>query len=461
MDFTAFFSQEVFAIGEITIKLGRLIFVTVGVIFLYILGFMLLRSWLDRFFLYEDTTDKQKNRVRRLTTICLILIALLVVLLGLQADFSLSSLDESPLAKIKLSTIIQAFLIYFIARLVDELLSNVLTHRYQQRREQQLQEGGSLYQIQGAVSTVRVSHIVQPIVYLLALTFIIQQLGIDEQLPLPWVNPENAKFITINRVLSAILILLITRLVLWVLTEIVLYPYYKQKEINVGSQYAINRLLTYFVLLIAVIGTLQYVGINLTVLWGGAAALLVGIGLGLQQTFNDLICGIILLFERTVEVGDIVDMNNLVGTVKKIGIRTSLVETRDNVSVIVPNSKLVADNVINWSHFDSKARFKVAVGVAYGSDTTLVKEILLAAAEEHTRIVRRPKPFVRFVNFGDSSLDFEILFWTRDLLGIEDVKSDLRFAIDKAFREAGVSIPFPQRDLWIKQAPPFLDKDDK
>lgn len=457
MDFTTFFNQEVFTIGETSIKLGRLITVSIGMMMLYILGFMMLRSWIERFFLYEDTSDKVRIRVRRLTVICLVFGAVLIVSLGLPADFSLSAIEDNVLANLRFSTIVQAFLIYFIARLVDEVLSSLLTHRYQQRREQQLQEGG-LYQIQGGGSTVRVSHIVQPIVYLLALTFIIQQLGLDEQLKLPWTNPENAKFITINRILSAVLILLITRLVLWVLTEIVLYPYYKQKDINVGSQYAINRLLTYFVLLIAVIGTLQYVGINLTVLLGGAAALLVGIGLGLQQTFNDLICGIILLFERTVEVGDIVDMNGLVGTVKKIGIRTSLVETRDNVSVIVPNSKLVADNVINWSHFDSKARFKVGVGVAYGSDTALVKEILLKAAEEHTRIVRRPKPFVRFVNFGDSSLDFEILFWTRDLLGIEDVKSDLRFVIDQAFRDAGVSIPFPQRDLWIRQAPPFPDK---
>ncbi len=461
MDFTTFFNQEVFTIGEITIKLGRMITVAVGVIILYILGFLMLRSWIERFFLYEATSDKIRVRVRRLTVTCLIFGAVLIVLLGLPADFSLSAIEDTLFANLRFSTIIQAFLIYYIARLVDELLSSLLTHRYQERREKQLQEGGSLHQIQGGGSTVRVSHIVQPIVYLLALTFIIQQLGVDEQLPLPWANKENAQLITINRILSAVLILLITRLILWVLTEIVLYPYYKQKEINVGSQYAINRLLTYFVLLIAVIGTLQYVGINLTVLLGGAAALLVGIGLGLQQTFNDLICGIILLSERTVEVGDIVDMNGLVGTVKKIGIRTSLVETRDNVSVIVPNSKLVADNVINWSHFDSKARFRVGVGVAYGSDTALVKEILLAAAEDHTRIVRRPKPFVRFVNFGDSSLDFEILFWTRDLLGIEDVKSDLRFAIDQAFRKSGVSIPFPQRDIWIKQAPPSPNKEDK
>lgn len=446
MDFTAFFDQELFAIGANTVTLGRLIAVGMGVIVLYALGFLLRRSWVERFFIFEETSEKEKHAIRRLTATCLVLGMGLIAVLGLRIDFSLSEIEGNFFANLRFSTLLQAFLIYYLARSVDEVLSSILTHRYQQRREQELQEGG-LYPIQGSTSRVRVSHIVQPIVYLLALAFIIQQLGVDGGFSVPW----SSNKITINGILTAILIILFTRLVLWILTEIVLYPYYKQKEINVGSQYAINRLLTYFVLVIAVIGTLQYVGINLTVLLGGAAALLVGIGLGLQQTFNDLICGIILLFERTVEVGDIVDMSGLVGTVKKIGLRTSLVETREQVSVIVPNSRLVAENVINWSHFDSKARFKVGVGVAYGSDTALVKEILLAAAEKHNRIVRRPKPFVRFVNFGDSSLDFEILFWTRDLIGIEDVKSDLRFEIDTRFREADISIPFPQRDLWIKQ----------
>ena len=446
MGFEEFWGKEILTIGEQPILLGRVIAVVIGLLLVYGLSYMLRRKWLQRFFEHEVASEKGRRRIRRLTTVCLVLISLLILVLGIPIDFAFSDDDQSVLKSLHFSTIIEALLIYYLARLVDEGLSDLLTRRYQQRREQQIQEGG-LYQITAGGTKVRVSHIVQPIVYLIALTFIIQQLGLDFEIPIPWSESDTS----LNKILSAALILLFTRLLLWILTEIILYPYYKQREINVGSQYAINRLLTYFVLVIAILATLQYIGVNLTVLLGGAAALLVGIGLGLQQTFNDLICGIILLFERTVELGDIVDMNGLVGTVKKIGIRTSLVETRDNVSVIVPNSKLVADNVINWSHFDSKARFTVSVGVAYGSDTALVKEILQSVAEDHPKIVRRPKPVVRFVNFGDSSLDFEILFFSRELIQIEDVKSDLRFAIDQTFREENVSIPFPQRDIWIKR----------
>lgn len=446
MDFGDLWGQEVFKIGNQSIILGRIIATVLTILVLYVLAYMLRKKWLERFFEQEVDSERGRRKIRRLIATCFVFAGLLIITLGLPLDFAFSSIEESVFSHLKLSTLLEAFLIYYLARLLDEGLSDLLTRRYQQRRELQIQEGG-LYQIQAGASKVRVSHIVQPIVYLIALTFIIQQLGLDFDFSVPW----SDKKVFFNKILSAGLILLFTRLLLWILTEIVLYPYYKQKSINVGSQYAINRLLTYFILVIAILATLQYVGINLTVLLGGAAALLVGIGLGLQQTFNDLICGIILLFERTVELGDIVDMNGLVGTVKKIGIRTSLVETRDFVSVIVPNSKLVADNVINWSHFDSKARFKVSVGVAYGSDTALVKEILLEVANAHPNIVRRPQPLVRFVNFGDSSLDFEILFWSRNLIAIEDVKSDLRFEIDRRFREENISIPFPQRDIWIKK----------
>ncbi len=446
MDFGDLWGQEVFKIGNQSIILGRIIATVPTILVLYVLAYMLRKKWLERFFEQEVDSERGRRKIRRLIGTCFVFAGLLIITLGLPLDFAFSSIEESVFSHLKLSTLLEAFLIYYLARLLDEGLSDLLTRRYQQRRELQIQEGG-LYQIQAGASKVRVSHIVQPIVYLIALTFIIQQLGLDFDFSVPW----SDKKVFFNKILSAGLILLFTRLLLWILTEIVLYPYYKQKSINVGSQYAINRLLTYFILVIAILATLQYVGINLTVLLGGAAALLVGIGLGLQQTFNDLICGIILLFERTVELGDIVDMNGLVGTVKKIGIRTSLVETRDFVSVIVPNSKLVADNVINWSHFDSKARFKVSVGVAYGSDTALVKEILLEVANAHPNIVRRPQPLVRFVNFGDSSLDFEILFWSRNLIAIEDVKSDLRFEIDRRFREENISIPFPQRDIWIKK----------
>ncbi len=221
---------------------------------------------------------------------------------------------------------------------------------------------------------------------------------------------------------------------------------------NIGSQYAVNQLLKYVIFTIATLYILDTVGVKLTVIWGGAAALLIGAGFGLQQTFNDFISGILLLFERTVEVGDVVQLaDGLVGTVMKIGMRTSFVQTFDNRTVIVPNSQLVVNEVINFSHNDEKARFIVSVGVAYGSDTELVKKLLFEAAKEHEKIIKFPVPFVRFVEFGDSSLNFELHFWSRELVRIDDVRSDLRFKIDQLFREHDIVIPFPQRDIWIKK----------
>jgi small-conductance mechanosensitive channel len=143
-------------------------------------------------------------------------------------------------------------------------------------------------------------------------------------------------------------------------------------------------------------------------------------------------------------------MSGTVGTVRRIGVRTSLVETRDNMTIIVPNSKLIGDVVTNWSHDEDKARFKIVVGVAYGSDTALVKKLLLQVAQEHPKALKRPAPIVRFVNFGDSSLDFELHFWTKEFIRIEDIKSDMRFETDRLFRENDISIPFPQRDVWMR-----------
>lgn len=459
MDFSTFWNSELFSLAGQQVLASHLIGVAISLLLLLFIARMLRKRWLPWYFAREDLSEKQQKRLHRLGNVVLSLIAIWVVLVGLGFDLSfqqvMGSNPDTPreglsavLAKLKLSTLIKALFIYYVARLVDEGLSDLLLRRYQQRREQQLKEEG-VYKYAGRGTSLRVSYIVQPIVYLLAVMFIIQEINPGMGFPVPWMDVGDN--LRVNALLTGVLILLFTRLALWVLTEIILYPYYQQKEINVGSQYAINRLLTYFVLVIAVVVVLQYVGVNLTVLLGGAAALLVGIGLGLQQTFNDLICGIILLFERTVEIGDVVDVQGLIGTVKKIGIRTSLVETRDNVSVIVPNSKLVADNVVNWSHFDSKARFKVSIGVAYGSDTALVKSILEEVVGAHSKVLRRPQAIVRFTNFGDSSLDFEVLFWSRELIFIEDVKSDLRFEIDRRFREENISIPFPQRDVWLRK----------
>ncbi len=226
--------------------------------------------------------------------------------------------------------------------------------------------------------------------YTLALLSLIQQLGLNYTL-FTFKSGDNLVDFKLSKIIVAVAVVFGARLFYWVLTQLALHTYYRRHRINEGSRYAANRLLAYFIYTVAGLMAIEMLGVRLTVIWGGAAALLVGIGLGLQQTFNDLICGIILLFERTVEVGDVVEMDGMVGSVRQIGLRTSLVETRDNVTVIVPNSMLITEKVINWSHFNDKERYRLQVSVAI-HDPQLVKQLLLNAVSNHDTAPALPAP---------------------------------------------------------------------
>ncbi|PCJ86549.1 MAG: mechanosensitive ion channel protein MscS [Flavobacteriales bacterium] len=225
------------------------------------------------------------------------------------------------------------------------------------------------------------------------------------------------------------------------------------KKINEGKRFAITKIIQYFVYTLALILAIDSIGIDITILLASSAALFVGIGFGLQDIFRDFLSGIMLLFEPTIEVGDVVEVDTLVGRVEEINLRTSTVKTRDNVRIIVPNSILIGNNLINWSHGQRTTRFAISVGVAYGSDTEKVMSALLECAAGHPEILKTHKPFVRFTDFGDSALAFELYFWTENTWQVEQIKSDLRFAIDKSFRENDITIPFPQRDLHVKTVP--------
>ena len=221
----------------------------------------------------------------------------------------------------------------------------------------------------------------------------------------------------------------------------------KRQWMDRSSLYALHKLASYFGYTLATLIALETVGIDVTILMAGSAALLVGIGLGVQQIFNDFTSGIILLFGGTVRVGDIVEFDQTVGRVIEIDFRTSKIKTRDGITLIVPNSHLVSDNVINWTEGDDLTRFSVDVGVAYGSDTELVKSILTNVAENQPGISKEKPVMVQFTDFGESSLDFKVLFWAENTWEIEFLRSQIRFEIDKQFREKGVRIPFPQRDV--------------
>lgn len=258
---------------------------------------------------------------------------------------------------------------------------------------------------------------------------------------------------TIGDLVSIISIFIITGILMFVIRRIVERKYRNDEE-NDGRKYAVVKLISYLVWTIAVLLMINAAGVKITLLLAGSAALLVGIGLGLQQTFNDFISGFILLIDRTIEINDVIEIEGMIARVESIGIRTSNLVTRDDIVFIVPNSRITGNNVINWSHTKKQSRFNISIGVAYGSDEELVRKVLLECANEQGQILKEPAPFVRLEDFGNSSINFSIFFWTGDVFRVENIKSDLRFSIVKKLRENRITIPFPQMDVYVKKLPP-------
>lgn len=258
--------------------------------------------------------------------------------------------------------------------------------------------------------------------------------------------------LTPAKIATSVFILLGARVLYGSIDKICLNRFFKKRNIDVGRQFAIKAMFKYLIYTMALLWAIQSLGIQLSVIWTAVAALMVGIGLGLQQTFNDLLSGIILLTEATVEVGDIVSIEGLQGTVKRIGLRTSKVETIDEVTIIIPNSKLVGDNVINWSHTKTPTRFHIPIGVSYSSDIDLVGVLLLEAVGTQKGVSKYPEPSVLFTDFGSSSLDFKLYFHSNEYLKIESIKSEIRYKVMKLFRNNDIEIPFPQTDLWIRNS---------
>lgn len=255
--------------------------------------------------------------------------------------------------------------------------------------------------------------------------------------------------VSVFSILIILCVILTMRLFMYGFKLFIHKQFSKKNIIDKGKEYTIIKLTKYVIYVVGIYVCLDIVGINLGIILGASAALLVGVGLGLQNVFNDVVSGFILLFEGTFKVGDVIEFDNTVARVDQIDIRTSKITTRGGTTIIVPNSQLVNDHIINWSHGNQETRFSITVGVAYGSDTSLVKEILINCAKENNDVLKSRDIMVRFQDFGDSSLNFELFFWATNTWVVENLRSDLRFAIDQAFREHKVVIPFPQRDLHI------------
>lgn len=255
--------------------------------------------------------------------------------------------------------------------------------------------------------------------------------------------------IKVYSLVAILLIFIITKAVLWLIKK-ALFRKHKLADFDSGNTYALFQIISYIIWVIAVGFLLETIGIKVTVLIAGSAALLVGVGLGLQHTFNDIISGIILLSERSIKVDDVLEIDDDVVKIQEIGLRTSKGLNRDDISIIIPNSLITTNKVINWSHQSKKTRFRIDVGVAYGSDVNLVLRILEESAFEHPDIFDRSLTEARLVNFGNSSLDFQVLFFSKNIFRISKVKSDIRRTINQKFIDNNIIIPFPQMDLHLR-----------
>ena len=216
-----------------------------------------------------------------------------------------------------------------------------------------------------------------------------------------------------------------------------------------GKRFIIRRLVTSAVWTAAALMVLSIFGVDLTALWAGSAALLVGVGIGLQGFFNDVVSGFVLLFEGGVAVGNVLDIDGKLVRVERIDLRSTRVVTVAGELIVLPNAKVAGEAVVNLSQGDRAMRIRVNVGVAYGSDVDLVTRLLAESMSEQPEVLASPEPAVFFQDFADSSLNFSVMGWLDDPWDRMAIQSRVRTAIDAKFREHGVTIPFPQRDLHI------------
>lgn len=251
-----------------------------------------------------------------------------------------------------------------------------------------------------------------------------------------------------------VLLLIILYYITTKLNKIIVYKLLAKSKVELGVRVAVGTIIRYTILTIGFIIIIQTVGINLSSLTILLGALGVGIGFGLQNITNNFVSGIIILFERPIKVGDRIELGKVTGDVTKISMRATTILTNDNISIIVPNSEFISSTVINWSHTDKTVRFSFPVSVSYREDPENVKSILLEIATANKDVLDEPAPAILFKEYGDSALIFNLNVWTNTYSDKPSMlKSQLYFEIFKRFKETGVEIPFPQRDLYIKEMP--------
>ena len=247
--------------------------------------------------------------------------------------------------------------------------------------------------------------------------------------------------VRVASLLKIFLLVVVVMMILYLIKRAI----FRGMKANYAKRYTIYKLVKYFILVFACVVGLQILEFDLSILLAGSAALLVGLGLGIQNLFSDFISGIILLFGTTLKVDDVIEVNGLICRVTEINLRTTTVLTREDKYIILPNTDLTRHHLNNWTLTDVASRFEVNVGVDYSSDVNLVMKILKEAAIMQKDVLEKPVPFARFEDYGESSLNFTVYFWSEEVFRVENTKSNIRVKIFEMFRENNITIPFPQR----------------
>jgi small-conductance mechanosensitive channel len=223
-------------------------------------------------------------------------------------------------------------------------------------------------------------------------------------------------------------------------------------KLDHGGRHAVGTITRYVIIFIGFLIILQTMRINLTPLNVIAGTLGIGIGFGLQNVASNFISGLIILLERPIKIGDRIEVGKVEGDVLEIGARSTTVVTNDNIAIIVPNSKFITENVVNWMYTGARVRFRIPISVAYGSDVRFVEKVLLEVARENPDVLDDPPPVVRFLEFGDNGLLFELRPWSTSLVHRKGkLISSINFAIHEKFKEHHIEIPFPQRVVHIQR----------
>ncbi len=264
--------------------------------------------------------------------------------------------------------------------------------------------------------------------------------------------------IHVNQLVIALLVLVIGIFISRQVSRIARLRLLKLKRVDAHAAALFQRVLYYLMVVIVVLLALPIAGIPITIftVLGGAVA--IGVGFGAQNLFNNLISSFIIMLERPIRIGDIIELGDVEeGRVEDIGNRCTRVRRSDGMDVLIPNSQFLENPVVNWTLFDNQVRGSVVVGVAYGSPTRLVHDLMMRAAREHKMVLEQPASIVLFEDFGDNALTFKLMFWANITapLQLRVVCSDLRYKIDDLFHEAGISISFPQRDVHLNTLQPL------